>query len=100
MTDKYKLPRRAFLRQVAAAALATAATSGIALPLRAKTQHSYLLGTGTTGGTYYPVGVAIATLIKVKLEPKAGIAMSALTSAGSGENLKLLREDQVQFAIL
>ncbi len=100
MTDKYKLPRRAFLRQVAAAALATAATSGIALPLRAKTQHSYLLGTGTTGGTYYPVGVAIATLIKVKLEPKAGIAMSALASAGSGENLKLLREDQVQFAIL
>ncbi|MBT5778784.1 MAG: C4-dicarboxylate ABC transporter substrate-binding protein, partial [Rhodospirillaceae bacterium] len=80
--------------------MATAVAGTLTAPLGAKTQHSYLLGTGTTGGTYYPVGVAIATLVKVKLEPKAGIAMSAITSAGSGENLKLLRENQVQFAIL
>ncbi len=100
MTEKIRLPRRTFLRQAATAAVGTILTSGLAIPLSAKTQHSYLLGTGTTGGTYYPVGVAIATLVKVKLEPKAGIAMSAITSAGSGENLKLLREDQVQFAIL
>jgi len=96
MTDSFRLPRRAFLR----AAIATAAMAGFSVPLGAKSTRSYLLGTGTTGGTYYPVGVAIATLIKVKLQPKAGIAMSAITSAGSGENLKLLREDQVQFAIL
>ena len=68
--------------------------------IRAEDSRSYLLGTGTTGGTYYPVGVAIATMVKVKLEPKAKIAMSAITSAGSGENLKLLRENQVQFAIM
>ncbi|MBT3171175.1 MAG: TAXI family TRAP transporter solute-binding subunit [Rhodospirillaceae bacterium] len=103
MTDKFKFPRRTFLRYSAAAAaagMATAVAGTLTAPLGAKTQHSYLLGTGTTGGTYYPVGVAIATLVKVKLEPKAGIAMSAITSAGSGENLKLLRENQVQFAIL
>ncbi|MCP5420723.1 MAG: TAXI family TRAP transporter solute-binding subunit [Gammaproteobacteria bacterium] len=61
---------------------------------------SYIMATATTGGTYYPVGVAIATLIKVKLEPKHQISMSAISSAGSGENIKLLRENQAQFAIL
>ncbi|MEE4379837.1 MAG: TAXI family TRAP transporter solute-binding subunit [Candidatus Competibacteraceae bacterium] len=62
--------------------------------------RSYILATATTGGTYYPVGVAIATLIKVKLEPKHKISLSAISSAGSGENVKLLRENQAQFAIL
>jgi TRAP transporter TAXI family solute receptor len=61
---------------------------------------SYILATATTGGTYYPVGVAIATLVKVKLEPKQKISVSAISSAGSGENVKLLRENQAQFAIL
>lgn len=61
---------------------------------------SYILATATTGGTYYPVGVALATLVKVKLAPKDKISMSAINSAGSGENVKLLREKQAQFAIL
>jgi len=100
MTERFRLTRRSFLRHSAATALAAGAAGALSLPLRAEQSLSYLLGTGTTGGTYYPVGVAIATLVKVKLEPKAKIAMSAITSAGSGENLKLLREDQVQFAIL
>jgi TRAP transporter TAXI family solute receptor len=46
------------------------------------------------------VGVAVATLIKVKLQPKLMLDMSAISSAGSGENVKLLREKQAQFAIL
>lgn len=62
--------------------------------------RSYLLATASTGGTYYPVGVAIATLTKVKLQPKEKISMSAINSAGSGENIKLLRDNEVQFAIL
>jgi TRAP transporter TAXI family solute receptor len=66
----------------------------------AQEERSYILATATTGGTYYPVGVALATLVKVKLQPKQKIAMSAINSAGSGENVKLLREDQAQFAIL
>lgn len=63
-------------------------------------RHAYILTTASTGGTYYPVGVALATLIKIKLGDTAGISMSAINSAGSGENLKLLRENEVQFAIL
>lgn len=63
-------------------------------------ERSYLLATASTGGTYYPVGVAISTLTKVKLQPKEKIGMSAINSAGSGENIKLLRDNEAQFAIL
>jgi TRAP transporter TAXI family solute receptor len=71
-----------------------------ALPATAQDARNYVLSTATTGGTYYPVGVAVATLIKVKLEPKAKIGLSAISSAGSGENVKLMREKQAEFAIL
>ena len=61
---------------------------------------NYVLATASTGGTYYPVGVALATLAKVKLEPSQGIGMSAISSAGSGENVRLIREGEAQFGIL
>lgn len=61
---------------------------------------NYILATASTGGTYYPVGVALATLVKVKLEPSQGIGMSAISSAGSGENVRLIREGEAQFGIL
>jgi hypothetical protein len=67
---------------------------------QAQDTRQYILATATTGGTYYPVGVALATLTKVKLEPTENVSMSAISSAGSGENIKLLRENQAQFAIL
>ncbi|NOY12123.1 MAG: TAXI family TRAP transporter solute-binding subunit [Deltaproteobacteria bacterium] len=67
---------------------------------QAVTERSYLMATASTGGTYYPVGVALSTLVKVKLQPKQKIGMSAINSAGSGENIKLLRDNEVQFAIL
>ncbi len=66
----------------------------------APAERNYLMATASTGGTYYPVGVALSTLIKVKLQPSEKIGMSAINSAGSGENIKLLRENEVQFAIL
>ncbi len=72
----------------------------LAAPAAAREGRSYIMGTATTGGTYYPVGVAIATLVKVKLEPAHKIAMSAISTAGTAENIKLLRENQVQFALL
>lgn len=62
--------------------------------------EDYILATASTGGTYYPVGVALSTLTKIKLEPKEKISMSAINSAGSGENVRLLRENEAQFAIL
>ncbi len=83
--------------RLAAALLVLGASASIG---QAQDARSYILATATTGGTYYPVGVALATLVKVKLEPKQHISMSAISSAGSGENVKLLRENQAQFAIL
>lgn len=71
-----------------------------AATVEAAEERNYLLATASTGGTYYPVGVALSTLVKVKLQPKQKIGMSAINSAGSGENIKLLRENEVQFAIL
>ncbi|MBT8362247.1 MAG: TAXI family TRAP transporter solute-binding subunit [Desulfobacterales bacterium] len=86
-----------FTRSAAIAVTIAFLTLGSA---NAAEERSYLLATATTGGTYYPVGVAIATLTKVKLQPKQKISMSAINSAGSGENVKLLRDNEVQFAIL
>ncbi|MEE4119504.1 MAG: TAXI family TRAP transporter solute-binding subunit [Paracoccaceae bacterium] len=77
-----------------------AASLAVAAPAAAQDGASYILSTASTGGTYYPVGVAIATLTKVRLEPSTGIGMSAISSAGSGENVRLLREGEAQFGIL
>lgn len=41
-----------------------------------------------------------AKLIKVKLQSRQHIGIIAINSAGSGENLKLLKENKAQFAIL
>ncbi|MEM6743200.1 MAG: TAXI family TRAP transporter solute-binding subunit [Pseudomonadota bacterium] len=85
--------KKILMAAIAAATLAAPATG-------ARAEGSYILATASTGGTYYPVGVAISTLIKVKLEPKQKIGMSAISSAGSGENVRLLREGESQFGIL
>lgn len=84
------------LASAAAGVLAIAACA----PSASAEPRDYILATASTGGTYYPVGVAIATLIKVKLQPKQKIGMSAINSAGSGENVKLLRDNEAQFAIM
>jgi TRAP transporter TAXI family solute receptor len=64
------------------------------------TQRPYILTTATTGGTYYPVGVALATITKAQLFDTEGISLSAISSAGSMENIKLMRDNQAQFGIL
>jgi hypothetical protein len=89
------------LKKPAVAGMVAAAVAlGSAFGASAQDARNYILATATTGGTYYPVGVALATLIKVKLEPKQKLGMSAISSAGSGENVKLLRSGEAQFAIL
>jgi len=91
-----KITRRALALTVGGVLLlGSAATTS-----QAQDARSYILATATTGGTYYPVGVALATLVKVKLEPTENLSMAAISSAGSGENVKLMREDQAQFGIL
>ncbi len=59
-----------------------------------------VLATATTGGTYYPVGVAIATITTNNLDKSDNISMTAITSAGSGENIQLLKNKEADLAII
>lgn len=87
------------MRLISAAVAAALGASVMAAPAQAQSED-YLLATASTGGTYYPVGVALATLVKVKLQPTDNIGMSAINSAGSAENIALMRDNEVQFGIL
>lgn len=60
-------------------------------------RRTYVLTTGTTGGTYYPVGVALSTLVSAQDAP---FSLTAISSAGSMENIKLLRDNQAQFGMI
>ncbi|MFT5836401.1 MAG: TRAP transporter TAXI family solute receptor [Sulfurimonas sp.] len=66
----------------------------------AKKETKYVIATASTGGTYYPVGVGIATIASIKLAKKHKTTFSAITSAGSGENVDMLQKGEVNFAIL
>jgi len=60
----------------------------------------YVLTTATVGGAYYPIGVAIATISKSQLQREHNISLSAISSAGSLENVKLLRDNEAQFGLI
>ena len=66
----------------------------------AKKTTSLVIATATTGGTYYPMGVGMASLWSIRLAKKHGIMVQAITSAGSGENVNMLRGKEVDLAIL
>ena len=77
---------------------AAALVSGAGAATAADTD--YILNTASTGGTYPPVGTAIATLTKVKLLPKEKFSLTAVNSAGSGANIQAMGAKTAQFAIL
>lgn len=88
-----RLSRRAFVASVLALSAATPV-------LAEQDPRPYTLATASEGGTYYPVGVAMALLAKINLQGSTGIDMEAITSAGSIENIALMREGTAQFGIL
>jgi len=86
-----------FKKLVAPLALSLATLVG------ATTAHAaddYILNTASTGGTYHPVGTAIATLSKIKLLPKEKFSLTAVNSAGSGANVQAMGAGTAQFAII
>jgi TRAP transporter TAXI family solute receptor len=85
---------------VLSAAFLSAAAPGIGGPKDTAPKTRLILATATTGGTYYPVGVAIATLTTRELERSLGISLTAISSAGSGENLQLLKNREADLAII
>ena len=62
--------------------------------------EDYVLSTASTGGTYHPVGTAIATLSKIKLLPGENFSLTAVNSAGSGANVQAMSAGTADFAIL
>lgn len=72
----------------------------LGMPLAHAQDADYVLNTASTGGTYHPVGTAIATLSKVKLLPTQKFSLTAVNSAGSGANVQALAAGTAQFAIL
>lgn len=60
--------------------------------------HSYIMATATPGGTFYPVGYAICAI--ANLNNKNNTVITAISSAGSGENIQMLSDRQAHFAIL
>lgn len=68
--------------------------------LYAAGEKKYTIATASTAGTYYPVGVGIATIASLKLAKANKLTFSAITSAGSGENINMLGRKEVNFAII
>jgi len=87
---------RTNLKTLLSAALISAGLVGSAVAEDA----DYVLNTASTGGTYHPVGTAIATLSKVKLLPKEKFSLTAVNSAGSGANVQAMAANTAQFAII
>lgn len=63
-------------------------------------EKKYVIATASTGGTFYPVGVGIATIASLKLAKQDKLTFSAITSAGSSENIDMLGKGEANFAIL
>ena len=80
--------------------LSSALSVALVSQLSAGAEKKYILATASTGGTYYPVGVGIATIASLKLAKKHKLTFSAVTSAGSGENVDMIDKGEVDFAIL
>jgi TRAP transporter TAXI family solute receptor len=81
------------------------ATSVLSLSLigslnAADKEQKYIIATASTGGTFYPVGVGIATIASIKLAAKHKMTFSAISSAGSGENIDMMDKGEVNFSII
>ena len=91
--SKISILKKIFVTSAITATMITGASA-------AKSETKYVIATASTGGTYYPVGVGIATIASIKLAKDHKTTFSAITSAGSGENVDMLQKGEVNFAIL
>lgn len=67
-------------------------------PAPAPEKQFVTIVTGSTGGTYYPVGTILATLWSEKLGDQ-GVVAAAQSSGGSIENLNMLKSNEAQLGI-
>lgn len=69
-------------------------------PTMAAAGDGFMLATGRATGKSFAVGVGISSLAKVKLMPSHKMDLSAVESRGFVHNVRMLQDDEAQFAIL
>jgi TRAP transporter TAXI family solute receptor len=86
-------------RIIRVAAICSILLAMTGLSVSAAPAKNYLaVVTGSTGGTYYPVGTILAALWNEKLA-HLGVAASAQSSGGTTENLNMIRTGEAEMAI-
>ena len=80
--------------------LVTSAVTATLLSGAHAAEEKYIIATASTGGTFYPVGVGIATIASLKLAKDHKMTFSAITSAGSSENIDMMDKGEVNFSII
>jgi TRAP transporter TAXI family solute receptor len=80
-------------------ALVAVSIGGVASAQKKKT-ISLVIATATIEDISYPMGVGMASLWTVRLVKNQGIQVQAITSAGSGENVNMLKGKKVDLSIL
>ncbi|MCV6575167.1 MAG: TAXI family TRAP transporter solute-binding subunit [Cohaesibacter sp.] len=59
-------------------------------------QTKLVMGTGGTGGTYYPVGVGLAKIVSSAVPD---LSIDAISSGGSTENVRLIGKKEIELGI-
>jgi uncharacterized protein len=66
-------------------------------PYQESLHHSaIIIGTGSTGGTYFPLGSGMAKIFNLYLED---VVSSAIVSQGSVDNINMIADGEVQLAL-
>jgi TRAP transporter TAXI family solute receptor len=76
--------------------LAMVVLSLISAPVAGAEVHKYIIGTGPTGGVFYPLGAAIAKVVSQYAE---GIEISVQSTGASTENTRLLGTKKIELGI-
>jgi TRAP transporter TAXI family solute receptor len=69
---------------------------GVLMACGGKNPATVVIGTGPTGGVYYPYGEALARIMS---EEMPGTTFSALATGASVENLKMMQEGKIDLAL-
>lgn len=97
-TDHFDPERRQLVHR--RSFLAICLVASLATDLSHAAERAHLLGTASPGGTFHPVGVALATVINATLQKAHGIELTAVATAGSAENVHLMQRGELQFGVL
>lgn len=62
----------------------------------AHAQDALVVGTGSTGGAYYPIGVGMARIVS---DADPSLRVDAVSSGGSTENVQLIAREEIEIGI-